>query len=278
VNDEQNQDPLEIQRKLELRIRFLVETNAPDEELQKVYDEFHLFLLEHRGRDKSTEDFLYKSALSPIDSLFLKRIGEGKSLVEIGLGDGCFLFNCARNGNSVSGIDISSVVVKRVQELFKREHLNGQIKLGEARKLAFPSKTFDLVVSKDLVEHLLEKDLPVHLSEVWRVLKENGCYLIWTPSILLGHTSMGGHMKEYNLSEMLQKLRSSGFKPVWLNLLFFRLFGLMQEISNSYVIQFLLGYEKILQKTFGTLGIQIRHPIIYLVVPPICVAGYKGKQ
>jgi 2-polyprenyl-3-methyl-5-hydroxy-6-metoxy-1,4-benzoquinol methylase len=278
IDEKKPYNALEIQRELELRIKNLLEENAPIEELQKAYDEFHSHLLKHGIRGRPPQGYLYKRNPSLIDQLFLEKIGRGKSVLEIGPGDGHFLIACARKGNLASGIDISNVVIQRLIAMFEREAMNAQIELGEARSLAFPKETFDFVVSKDLIEHLPETNLQAHLRETWRVLTSDGCYLLWTPSRLLGHTSLGAHLKEYTLSEIIQELKKAKFRPIIMNLPIFLIFGSIKEISNPHVTVFLLEYEKILERLFHILRVQIQNPIIYLVVPPICIAAFKVES
>jgi ubiquinone/menaquinone biosynthesis C-methylase UbiE len=278
MKDKNKQDTMERQRKLELKIRNLYANGAATEEVQKAYDEFHIFLLEHGIRGASPIDSIYKSDLSPIDNLFLDKIGEGKSVLEIGLGDGHFLFACAKKGNAVSGIDISTVAVNRSMALFEREEMSASIVLGDAKSLLFPSETFDFVISKDLVEHLPEVYLPIHLSEAQRVLKPGGCYMLWTPSKLLGHTSLGTHLKEYSLSEIIAELKKAEFEPVILSLPIFVATKSIKSITNSTVIDFLLAYEKILEDLLHVSRIQIQNSAMYLIIPPICVAAYKSVE
>lgn len=274
---EQHEDPLEVQRRLELRIRDLSENNASFDELKKAHDDFHAFIIQYGARGKGHEDFIYKKDLSPIDTLFLKRIGTKKSMLEIGLGDGLFLINCAKYCNDASGIDISSIVIDRIKNAVRKESICGNldVKLGDAKSLDFPNRHFDIVVSKDLVEHLCERDLMPHLQEVARTLKQSGVYLIWTPSSLLGHTSLGAHLKEYTLSEMLKALRKANFEPKLMNLHLYRISGIYSEISNRLLTKYILAYEKVLGYFFHALRIQVQNPAIYVIVPPVCVAAYK---
>jgi cyclopropane fatty-acyl-phospholipid synthase-like methyltransferase len=50
----------------------------------------------------------------------LQKIGTGKTVLEIGVGDGHFLIACARKGNSVIGVDISTVVIRRLKPIVER--------------------------------------------------------------------------------------------------------------------------------------------------------------
>lgn len=276
MNKEKPDDALEDQRNLELRIRSLLEENASTKELQKAYDEFHSHILAHGIRGASPRGYLYKDGLSIIDRLFLAKTGEGSSVLEIGVGDGHFLIACAKKGNLVKGIDISSIVIDRLKVAIDREGINAELDLGDARSLRYPSRVFDYVVGKDLIEHIPEADLQAHLQEVWRALKPNGYYLIWTPSKLLGHTSLGTHLREYTLGEVLQELQKVRFVPYIVILPFYAISKIAKSVPQSHTItSFLLGYERILQRIFRLLEIQVQNPIIYLIVPPICIAARK---
>lgn len=267
-------DPLKVQRDLELKIRRLLKEKAPIEELQKAYDELHSHILSYGIRDRPPLGYLYKGNLSLIDQLFLKKIGKEKSVLEIGVGDGHFLIACVRKGNFVKGLDISEAVIRRLKARLEKERLTAELKLGDARCLKFPDEVFDYVVSKDLIEHIPEEDLQLHLREVWRVLKPNGCYLIWTPSRLLGPTPLGAHLKEYLLAEVLSETSKAGFKPVVMNLYIYALFRMIKNIPSS-TISCLIKYENMVEKFFQRVRMRVQHPLLYLIVPPICIAAHK---
>jgi len=265
---------LRKQEQLELKIKRLLESGASFDKLKKAYDEFHLHLLNHGIRGRYPQGYLYRKRLSLIERLFLQKIGTGKTVLEIGVGDGHFLIACARKGNSVIGVDISTVVIRRLKPIVKREGLNIELKLGDARCLEFPNEIFDFVVSKDLIEHIPEQDLQLHLREVWRVLKRNGCYLIWTPSKLLGSTSLGTHLKEYLLAELFCETMKAGFKPNVMNLHAYILSKTVQYIPHKYLTA-LIKYETFLARFLKRLNKRVQHPLFYIIVPPLCIAANK---
>jgi 2-polyprenyl-3-methyl-5-hydroxy-6-metoxy-1,4-benzoquinol methylase len=267
-----------IQAKLEQNINELVKNKAPIEEIQKAYDAFHLHLLEHGIRGEGPHGYMYgKNNNSPISALFLKYVKSKRSALEIGLGDGHFLVSLVRKGLTVYGTDISNVVIARLSDLIKREGLSAEVKLGDAKSLEFPDSCLDYVISKDLVEHITEQDLVVHLCEVRRILKPNGCYILWTPSKLLGHTSLGTHLKEYSLEEVIGKTRSAGLNPYLLNLYCFILFKVSITIPQ-FLIPVVVKYERIVEKIIRAAKINSQHRLMYIIVPPICVAAYKSAR
>ena len=71
------------------------------------------------------------------------------------------------------------VIVSDIEQLVDRD---GFIKIDSA-KLPFPENTFDLVIAKDSLHHF--KDPMLSLTEIFRVLRENGKFIVsepyWSP-------------------------------------------------------------------------------------------------
>ena len=97
-------------------------------------------------------------------------------ILEIGCGIGSIVSELNGKGYDITGTDISS---KAIEYGLKKY---GDIKLlvQPAEELKFEDQTFDVVLSFDLFEHILRVDR--HISEVYRVLKADGFYLLQTPN------------------------------------------------------------------------------------------------
>lgn len=78
-------------------------------------------------------------------------------------------------------------------------------------RLPFPDATFDIVVSNHVIEHVADQDL--HLSEILRVLKPDGCVYLATPNrsspIMEGHV---GNPKVLRYREMASLFLRCGFR------------------------------------------------------------------
>lgn len=84
-----------------------------------------------------------------------------------------------------------------------------------------PCRTWDYVVSNQVIEHLHPDDLVQHLLSAREILAEDGQYILQTPhryrgpsdvSALFGaDIACGMHLKEYTYREMIKALKSSGF-------------------------------------------------------------------
>ena len=84
-----------------------------------------------------------------------------QSVLDVGCGDG-FITNALPEQLRVVGVDISQQAVKHV----KRETV-----IGSATDLPLPDRSFDMVMSNDVLEHLDDQELAKALPELARVAK-----------------------------------------------------------------------------------------------------------
>lgn len=96
-----------------------------------------------------------------------------RRILEIGCGKGYMLRYLAGQGHDVTGIDMDAAAIAECDE-------NLTVHQGPAARLPFADRSFDVVISFDLFEHVPETD--DHLREVRRVLRQEGHYLIGTPN------------------------------------------------------------------------------------------------
>jgi SAM-dependent methyltransferase len=115
------------------------------------------------GNNEAVIDFLGKTGL----------LRSPRKILEIGSGKGRMLRYLVDSGHDAVGLDMNPhAIAEADRDLTIHE--------GLATRLPFADDTFDLVVSFDLFEHVLESD--VHVNEVKRVLKDGGYYLLQTPN------------------------------------------------------------------------------------------------
>jgi 2-polyprenyl-3-methyl-5-hydroxy-6-metoxy-1,4-benzoquinol methylase len=121
---------------------------------------------EQRGNLQTNLEFLTENNL----------LKTNDRILEIGCGIGSIVSELSGQGYDITGTDISGEAIAYGLKKY------GDIKLQvqPAEELKFEDKTFDVVLSFDLFEHIARVDR--HISEVHRVLRQDGCYLLQTPN------------------------------------------------------------------------------------------------
>lgn len=95
-----------------------------------------------------------------------------KNILDIGAGTGRLTNILVQKGAKVTALDIS----KEILEVLHRKNPLVKTVVGEAENLPFKDKSFDVIISAFLIVHL--KDLTIFFNEVYRVLKDNGYFLL----------------------------------------------------------------------------------------------------
>ena len=103
------------------------------------------------------------------------------TILDLACGQGRHTLELAKRGyTNLFGLDRSRYLIKRAKKIADKERLSVNFKEGDARKLPYPTDTFDFVLilgnSFGYFENL-EDDTKI-LKEVFRVLKPNGLFLI----------------------------------------------------------------------------------------------------
>lgn len=100
----------------------------------------------------------------------------GLRVLEIGSGTGTLLSRLRGQGFDVTGVDVNADLVAEA----RRWHGDLPIQQVQGTSLPFPNRSFDIVMSFDVFEHIPDSD--AHLREVHRVLRPGGTYLLQTPN------------------------------------------------------------------------------------------------
>lgn len=150
---------------------------------------------------------------------FLPR-NKDAQIVEIGCGMGDLLSGLAQLGYDCTGLDVSRT---RIDMLRSRRVNNLHFEQAEGTRLPFAAGSFDVAISIQLFEHLHPDDAVTHLSEVLRVLKPGGVYLLETPNRWAGPGDVsrffsnqpeGFHLCEYSIAELGGLFERVGFAQV----------------------------------------------------------------
>ncbi|KAM5568592.1 hypothetical protein ABKV19_016241 [Rosa sericea] len=121
-------------------------------------------------------------SLAPIINLYVPRhrilvVGCGNSAFSEGMGDDGY--------EEVVSIDISSVVIQAMQEKHSNRQDLKYLEMDVRDMNAFQTASFDAVIDKGTLDSLLcgsnsQQNAAQMLSEVWRVLKDKGVYILVT--------------------------------------------------------------------------------------------------
>jgi ubiquinone/menaquinone biosynthesis C-methylase UbiE len=214
-----------------------------DEDLKKqqqLYDEGWSKELaagkEQRGNLQTNLEFLTQTGLlTPNDKI-----------LEIGCGIGSIVNELSKRGYNITGTDISNKAIAYGLEKYPDIRLEVQ----PAEALPYEDESFDTVLSFDLFEHIAKVDS--HVSEVFRVLRNGGCYLFQTPNKYsnvifetLYHKSLKwrrAHPSLHTPKQLKRRLSEHGFE--------------IQFIKMNPVNEFTLNK---LRKKFGPLSNIFKH-------------------
>jgi len=101
---------------------------------------------------------------------------KGKSVLEIGTGNGADGAMFALEGAHYTGVDLTDAALEATRKHFQVLGLTGTFQHENAEQLSFPDASFDLVYSHGVLHHTPNTQRAI--DEVWRVLKPGGQAII----------------------------------------------------------------------------------------------------
>lgn len=132
------------------------------DDIADVYDQRY----DHRDRGRQYYDHIAEAVM--------EEIGTGGRLLDIGCGTGLFIRRYLQFGGSVTGIDISSGMIRRAVQLFPTE----QFLVGNAEHIPFQSGSFDSVSSLLAFSYLSRPEKT--LTDCLRILRPGGRLAVCT--------------------------------------------------------------------------------------------------
>jgi ubiquinone/menaquinone biosynthesis C-methylase UbiE len=108
---------------------------------------------------------------------------KNKKVLDAGTGTGRFALKLAKMGCETFGVEISKGMLLKAKEKAKEQGLtsNLHLVLGDCENLPFIGKTFDLVMSMTVINHLPNPNKA--MEEISRVLKTKGTAIVSVPNI-----------------------------------------------------------------------------------------------
>lgn len=109
---------------------------------------------------------------------FAKNYCKDKNVLDVASWSGYWSFALSHVAKQVYWLDVSSDAITYCKEHIKNKNLT--FVLWDGKKIPFDDNTFDIVVSFETIEHIIDYDN--FLKEIKRVLKKNWILLISTPN------------------------------------------------------------------------------------------------
>ena len=100
----------------------------------------------------------------------------GKTLLDIGCGPGWLTVMYARNGATVTAVDLTEQAIELTSTALSANGVDASVQVASAESLPFPDQSFDVVVSSGVLHHT--PDVGSAIREAYRVTREGGDGLI----------------------------------------------------------------------------------------------------
>ena len=173
---------------------------ASSDETIDSLSEFSEFNLERVLPNDERTKFLFQEHV--IRYLFASQFVTSKTVLDAACGSGYGSSILLESGaKKVVGIDNSSEAIEYCEKNYKKENL--EFKKDNCEKINLDTQ-FDVAISFETIEHLKNQDN--FLSEIKRVLKNDGIFIVSTPNTETYPSGNPFHSKEFTESEFKQFL------------------------------------------------------------------------
>jgi glycosyltransferase involved in cell wall biosynthesis/ubiquinone/menaquinone biosynthesis C-methylase UbiE len=173
--------------------------------------------------------------------LYASNFVKNRVVLDIACGEGYGSYLLSKQAKSVVGVDIDSMTI----EYAKNNYITSNLSFitGSASKIPISDHhCFDIIVSFETIEHLSEEDQFEFLSEIKRLLKKDGIFIVSTPNKLI-YSDIPKYQNEFHLKEFyfseFETFLNKSFK-------FTCLFG-QQIYTASYISDPIKKSNKILE-------------------------------
>lgn len=158
--------------------KFILQTYM-SETLQKE-EVFHDDWANSVNIDEVMVDEFFEACTSPENRYIISALADvrGKKVVELGCGLGEAAVYFAKKGADVIATDISSGMLKVVEEVAKKHRVSVKTVQAYSHQMPFPDNHFDIVYAANLLHHV---DVEQSVKEACRILKSGGSFVSWDP-------------------------------------------------------------------------------------------------
>jgi len=146
----------------------------------------------------------------------VKKYNDGVRLLDVGCGEGFFLFNASKAGYTAKGIELSQDAAA-----YARREFGLDVEAKPLEEMQLPENYFDVVTMWQVLEHV---PFPLMiLKEVHRVLNQGGVLVITTPDIESRLAKVFQrrwwnvrmlHINQFTTKTLTNILKNAGFKNI----------------------------------------------------------------
>ena len=169
------------------------------------------------------------------ETVRLAQVKSGDSVLEVGCGTGTLTLAAKRQAgpsSKVCGIDIIPGMIEVSQQKAAQAKEDITFQLGSIDHIPFPANQFDVVMCSFMIFHMSETTLRKGITEVYRVLKPQGRFLVLDlalptqPLQRFVAQKLLGSMLQHDLHELLPLMEAAGFSNTEIAQAKFRVMGL----------------------------------------------------
>src|SRR5215203_5573538 len=99
-----------------------------------------------------------------------------ENVLDLGCGNGRHTMYFARQGFKTAGIDVSEQAIEWAKDWANRERLQVDFRVGDIEHLPFADKSFDVVVSHGVLDHVPMETARRAAAEVTRILRPHSLF------------------------------------------------------------------------------------------------------
>lgn len=130
-------------------------------------------------------EFLIRIFLGKYPRLKIDRNFKNKKILDLGMGDGRNLKFFCSLGFDGYGVEITKLIVDKVENEFNNTQFKPTLKVGESKKIPFEDNFFDYLVSWNSSYYMGYEDnfnsIESHFHEMARVIKKGGYLVLSVP-------------------------------------------------------------------------------------------------
>jgi len=192
--------------------------------------------------------------------IFASFFVQDKTVLDIACGSGFGTFLLAQEAREVTGVDVSPEAVEHAENNFSRNNI--KFDAGDALEYNYPQNYFDVVVSFQTIEHLVDPQKFLDLLK--SSLKDDGLIILATPDKKIVSPFTEEPIGEFHKFEFYKKELQAMFDKIGLNAKWYGQRATFKPLTWWVVRRAIRVVEVLLNKKFGFYGGRESYEIVPL--------------